>query len=288
MPEVAAPNFGQLALLCLAIVCFAAEGGLSLIQLRVAPNLARFGPKAAGYAGITAALALLLWHVAGRDQWIPLDDNFEALLWLGLLVAGFAVYVQRTKPLGGLDWFLSPIIVLLLIGAGYFGRLRPHQYVDTAWSVVHRVSAYGGAAAFAVACAGGAVYLLASRRLRRKDLSADLATELAAPPLLGSLERLERMIDASVTIGFGLLSIALVTGAVKIIHDGPHTELGPRWFESPKIWLAVSVWLIYALVLHTPISPSIRGRKAAMLSIVGFVLMVGTLVATQFMPGGTR
>jgi len=37
--------------------------------------------------------------------------------------------------------------------------------------------------------------------------------------------------------------------------------------------------VVYALVLHAPINPSFRGRKAAMLSILGFVLMVGTLIA---------
>jgi ABC-type transport system involved in cytochrome c biogenesis permease subunit len=46
------------------------------------------------------------------------------------------------------------------------------------------------------------------------------------------------------------------------------------------------VWVIYALVLHAPINPSFRGRKAAMLSILGFVVMVWALIAVQFMPSG--
>ncbi len=39
------------------------------------------------------------------------------------------------------------------------------------------------------------------------------------------------------------------------------------------------MWVVYAIVLHSRINPSIRGRKVAILSIVGCVLMVGTLVA---------
>ena len=50
-----------------------------------------------------------------------------------------------------------------------------------------------------------------------------------------------------------------------------------------KVLLALSVWLVYALVLHSPINPAFRGRRAAMLSILGFVLTIGVVVAVQFM-----
>jgi ABC-type transport system involved in cytochrome c biogenesis permease subunit len=55
---------------------------------------------------------------------------------------------------------------------------------------------------------------------------------------------------------------------------------------SPKVILAFTVWLVYAIALHTPITPAIRGRKSAMLSIVGFVLMVATLMTVLYMPAG--
>ena len=45
------------------------------------------------------------------------------------------------------------------------------------------------------------------------------------------------------------------------------------------IVLAGSVWIVYAIVLHAPINPIFRGRRAAVLSVLGFVLMIGTLVA---------
>jgi ABC-type transport system involved in cytochrome c biogenesis permease subunit len=44
---------------------------------------------------------------------------------------------------------------------------------------------------------------------------------------------------------------------------------------------------VYAIVLHAPINPSFRGRKVAVLSIVGLVLMIGTLVAVNFMPSSS-
>jgi hypothetical protein len=35
-------------------------------------------------------------------------------------------------------------------------------------------------------------------------------------------------------------------------------------------------------------NPVFRGRRAAVLSVVGFLLMIGALVAAQFTPGGSR
>src|SRR5438045_3623641 len=101
-------------------------------------------------------------------------------------------------------------------------------------------------------------------------------------PLEGNFERL-----VSVTVGFARLTIGLITGFARIVKEGGETRLGPHWFSSPKVILTIAVWVVYALVLHSPINPSFRGRKAAILSIVGFFLMISTIVAEQLMPGGT-
>jgi len=159
------------------------------------------------------------------------------------------------------------------------GKAKPQQYVDTTWSWVHRVTSYSGAAAFGIAGAAGAMFLLASRRLRHKTP--------ANGPALGSLERLERITYSSVTLGFALLTIGLVTGIVRVLRDGGSTKLGEHWFASPKVVGAFAVWIVYAIVLHSPINPRFRGRKVAVLSIVGLVLMIGTLVAVNFMPTGS-
>jgi ABC-type transport system involved in cytochrome c biogenesis permease subunit len=44
------------------------------------------------------------------------------------------------------------------------------------------------------------------------------------------------------------------------------------------------VWLVYGMALHSPINPSFRGRKTAVLSILGFALMIAVLVAVQLLP----
>ena len=276
-PAEVLPSAAQIALLVLAVLLFAAGVTMSLLRLRWDRDSLRVAAKACTYAGLLVALGVLVWHSYDRGAWLPLGDNFDALIWLGLLLALFVLYMQRARPLGGLDWFVMPIVILVLIAAAVFGRTKPHWYdVDSTWWWVHRVSSYGGAVAFAVAGAAGAMYLIANRRLRQKSP--------APGPNLGSLERLERLTLASVTLGFALLTIGAVTALVRIARDGgSQTSLGAHWFVNPKVLLTIGAWVAYALVLHSPMNPSFRGRKAAVLSVVGFVLMVGTIVAVQFM-----
>lgn len=266
------PTFGQISLLIVSIAFFAVGGGISLARLWSRRPGLRIAAKACLYGGLTAGMAVLVWHSAGRGSWLPLEDNFDALIWLGLLLTLFVLYVQRSRPLGGLDWFIMPIVILLLAAAAVFGKTNWHSYsVADLWSWVHRVTAYGGTAAFAVAGAVGAMYLITNRRLRSKSA--------AMGPNLGSLERLEHLTLISVTLGFALLTVGAVTGFVQMIFEHKQTPL-------PKIVLTAGVWLVYALVLHSPINPSFRGRRAAMLSIIGFILMIGTIIAVQFMPEG--
>ena len=147
---------GQLALLFVSIALFAVGAGLSLARLRWDRNGLRLAAKGCLYLGTLAGLGTLVWHSAERGGWYPLEDNFDALIWLGLLLAGFVLYTQRARPLRGLDWFVSPIVVLLLVSAAVFGRATPHQYdVRSVWLWTHRVTAYGGAVGFAVAGAVG-------------------------------------------------------------------------------------------------------------------------------------
>ena len=103
------PTTGQLALLILATALFVVGGVLSLVRRRsdAAPGLPR-AARGCLIAGIAACVTLLVWHAGSRGQWVPLGDNFDALVWLATLLAGFVLYVQSTRPLGALDWFVIP------------------------------------------------------------------------------------------------------------------------------------------------------------------------------------
>ncbi|HMB95301.1 MAG TPA: cytochrome c biogenesis protein CcsA [Tepidisphaeraceae bacterium] len=265
-------SIGQNICLLISIAFFVIGGGISLSRLRWEKSWSRIAAKACLYFGVSFAIAVLIWHSISRRNWLLLDDNFAALVWLAVVLVFFVLYVQRRKPLGGLDWFIMPIVVLLLIGAAATGLANPSTYnVHGLVSWMHLLTSYGGAAAFAVAAAAGTMYLIANYRLRHKVALAG--------PNLGSLERLEHLTLSAVTLGFALLTIGAVTGFMKMKFEH-------RSAPAAKVILSLGVWIVYALVLHSPINPSFRGRRAAVLSIIGFVLMIGTIVAVVLMPSG--
>jgi ABC-type uncharacterized transport system permease subunit len=266
------PTPGQIAVLIVSIALFTIGGAISVLRLQRDKPRLRIAAKACMWSAVAVALIVLIWHSAARRSWLPLEDNFDALTWLAVVLAVFVMYVQRRRPLGGLDWFVMPIVILLQIGAAISGWVKPQMYdVHNLWSWVHLAGVYGGAAAFAVAAAAGAMYLVTNYRLRHKVALAG--------PNLGSLERLEHLTLAAVTLGFALLTIGAIIGFMKMRFEN-------RPAPVAKLVLSCAVWLVYAVVLHSPINPSFRGRRAAVLSIVGFVLMIGTVVAVLVMPGG--
>lgn len=265
------PTTGQLVLLILAIALFTAGGVCSLLRLWADSRKMRVVSRVFLGMGITASVGVLIWHSAQRPQWVPLGDNFDTLIWLATLLAMFVLYLQRHRHLGALDWFVMPLVVLMLVIAAVIGKTEYHDYVGGTWDWIHRVTSYVGAVAFAVAAGTGAMYIVASRRLR---------THRAVGSQFGSLERLEHLTMTSVTLGFALLTIGMITGGIKMLGEGKHTP-------TSKIVLALIVWLVYAVVLHAPINPSFRGRKVAVLSVVGFVLMLGTIVTVLLMPQST-
>jgi ABC-type uncharacterized transport system permease subunit len=266
------PTTAQIIVLIVATAFFAAGGIVSFARLWKSggSNRMRIGAKACMYFGVLFAACVLVWHSITRGNWLPLGDNFDALIWLAVLLALFVAYVQRTRPLAALDWFIMPVVMLLLVAAAVFGRTEFHRYTGRTWMSVHLLSSYGGAAAFAVAAAAGAMYVTASARLRRK---------MPVGSYLGSLERLEHLTMEAVTLGFALLTIGIITGVIEMKSAGKATPM-------PKVALAACVWVVYAIVLHAPINPVFRGRRAALLSVVGFLLMVGAVIAAQFGSGG--
>jgi ABC-type uncharacterized transport system permease subunit len=263
---MAEPTTGQLILALLAAGCFLASVGLSMLR-----QSRRSVVFSLAIIGLSMSLTALIWHAWQRKSWLPLDDNFDAILWLANLTALGSLYLQTRKAIGRVDWVLSPIVALLLIAAAVFGKTMPHEYTHSLWASTHRAAVFTGPIAMALAAACGVMYLVLSARLRNKHSPVDAR--------FGSLEKLEHLTYTAVSIGFALLTVGLVTGVVRVMET--ETSLGRNWFLQPKVVLSTVAYVLYALVLHSPINPSFRGRRTAVLSIAGFVLLLGTIVVVQ-------
>ena len=278
-------NTAQIILLIMAVVTYLAGGVTSLLAVsgrKSAPHL-RWMFLA---AGIVLSLALLAWHsatvISQTGAWQPLQDSLSALLTLSILLAGFVAYVQYKRPIASLEWLVMPVVIVLLLMAGHFGKTQPTAYLPTAYSLVHRLFTFLGTLAFVVAGTAGALYLMSDRMLRARPVGGVHLPP--SPGRFGSLERLEHLAHSAVTWGFAMFTLGILSGISWAVHEHGNSKLGQAWYFTPKVMLTMAVWVVFAVVLNTPIAPRLRGRKSAILSIVGLLLTIATLFAALRMP----
>lgn len=269
----------------LVILLFLVLAGAAFGVVTFLPARWRNWPRVIESIGTAAVAVALGGTIAGpirAGTWEPFGTNFESMLWLTLLTAIGCLYVQLHRPISGLERVTGPVLVVLIAASIGLELWLPREYDLRGVGVaVHRVTSYAGAAAFCLAAISGILYLRLSRRLRAKAIPTAGA--------FGSLERLESWTWMATLVGFALLTVSLVTGLARL-----DLERGAWAGWMPKLILAGGVWLLYGLILHTPIlarlAPGlarVRGRKTAWLSIAGFALMIGAVVAVQWMPGST-
>lgn len=221
------------------------------------------------------------WLIHG-DGGQPLLSHVDGLLLISVLLATVILFLQTRPRMSALGVFALPMLALILawgICAAVW-TYRPFN-IDTLhpiWRGIHLVGVYLGTAFAAIAAISGGMYLHVHHRLRHKH-------DPHGQKPLASLEKLETLIIRAAAVGFALLTLGLVAGLV-VVSDHP-TLAEQRWWLTPKILLACSAWLIFAIVMNVRYASTFRGTRAAILSIAGLILLLATYSAATALPGPT-
>jgi cytochrome c-type biogenesis protein CcsB len=83
-----------------------------------------------------------------------------------------------------------------------------------------------------------------------------------------------------IMFGFLFLSAGIITGAV-----WANSAWGRYWGWDPKETWSFITWLIYATLLHARLMRGWRGKRIAVLSIVGFGAVIFTYFGVNLLPG---
>jgi len=95
--------------------------------------------------------------------------------------------------------------------------------------------------------------------------SAQVELSSVAMPIA---EQLDSLSYRTITVGFLLLSVGLVSGAV-----WANEAWGSWWSWDPKETWALICWLVYAAYLHTRLIRGWQGRKPAFVAVAGLVVI---------------
>jgi len=96
-----------------------------------------------------------------------------------------------------------------------------------------------------------------------------------------SSEMLDEVGYKTIAIGFPLLTLGIITGAV-----WANEAWGTYWSWDPKETWSLITWLFYAAYLHARYTRGWRGARAAILSIVGFLAVVFTYLGVNLLLSG--
>lgn len=218
------------------------------------------------------------WAFAATGH-MPVHNLHETLSLVAWALAGAYILLYLKLQIKILGVYVAPLAAFVLFGASQFPREipQPENFTNLLkgfWLIVHIITTFIGYAGFAMACGVGILYLIQEHNIKTKSRGFFFKR-------LPSLDLLDMTGYACVVVGFTLLTTGLVTG-MAYAKD----VWGRFWsWDHKEVWSAIT-WLFYAALLHERLTVGWRGRRAAIMAIVGFGVLLFTFFGVNFLLKG--
>jgi cytochrome c-type biogenesis protein CcsB len=207
----------------------------------------------------------------------PMSNLYESLIffaWTIILLYMLIEWRTRNRSIGA---FATPLAFLAMAYASYSPnvteRIQPLvPALKSNWLIAHVITCFFGYAAFAIAFGLSIMFLL--KRRQSPEGGSTFLRLIPRPRLLDELTY------QMVLIGFLLLTLGIITGSV-----WAHSAWGSYWSWDPKETWSLITWLVYAALLHSRLIRGWRGKRIALLSIVGFACVLFTYFGVNYLAG---
>ena len=261
-------------------------GGPDLVETEAAPSAAetraRLRTDMFGRMGL--ALTLIGWacHLIGvvcrgiAANRFPWGNMYEFVTAAMLFVVAFYLVLAFR----GARWLGLPVALLVVIGQGlavtvFYVAVAPLvPALHSVWFIVHIVVACTAGAAFNVGGLLSILYLLKRRAERREQLRGYLAK-------LPSSARIDELAYRFHAFAFPLWTFAVAAGAVWAEY-----AWGRFWGWDPKETWSLVTWVVYAGYLHARATAGWRGKRAAVVAIVGLACFWFNFVGINLLVSG--
>ena len=232
---------------------------------------------------LTAQLVLRWWE-SGH---FPISNLYESLCFLAWGCTLTQLLVERSWPSPLVPAAATPMALGCVAFASFAlpDRLQEASplvpALRSSWLVMHVSVIMISYAALLVGSLLSLAVLFTDRgnslELRSSSIGSGgyRQAQLATPQLqlssvaMPAVEQLDSLSYRTITVGFLLLSVGLVSGAV-----WANEALGSWWSWDPKETWALICWLVYAAYLHTRLIRGWQGRKPALVAAAGLVVIV--------------
>ncbi|NIS61105.1 MAG: c-type cytochrome biogenesis protein CcsB [Proteobacteria bacterium] len=208
--------------------------------------------------------------------YVPLSNMYESLIffsWTIVLIYLLLEFRFKQRIIGTFaTLFAFMAIAASSILPGSDVTIRPLMpALQSNWLSIHVITCFFGYAAFAVSFGISLLFLI---QHRWEGISGGVEW-------LPKTKTLDEINYRSIVIGFPMLTVGIITGAA-----WAHYAWGSYWSWDPKETWSLITWLIYAAFLHARITRDWRGRRMAILSLVGFMAVLFTYFGVSYILAG--
>jgi len=205
------------------------------------------------------------YYFLGVAPVITLKSSLSFFAWC---ITGTYLFFHARYRLRVLGSFVAPLAaIMMIISAVIPGtEITVNPILRSAWFIVHVATIFIGHGFFAITFTSAVMYLIQERRIKKKTLGSFYKR-------LPSLETLDSINHHSIIYGFPFLTVGMIAGSIYAQY-----ALGSYWRWDPKeVWTLIT-WMAYAMLLHERLAVGWRGRRAAMMSIICFFILIFTFI----------
>jgi ABC-type transport system involved in cytochrome c biogenesis permease subunit len=212
----------------------------------------------------------------------PITNASRAVSAFVWLLALAYLYVEITTNERAMGVFILTVVVgLQLIPVLYPGaEAANNQVLDSPWFGVHVASLLFAYASFALAGVLGLIYVLQFKEIKKKQLGYFYTR-------LPSLQTLDAMNSRAVAIGWTLLTVGVVVGAVWAgqarAEFVDNRNVAAMSLADPKVFISVVTWVVYSFAMLARRMMGWTGRRAALLSASGFGIVLLNFIAVSYL-----
>lgn len=169
-----------------------------------------------------------------------------------------------------------PLCTILLILSQFTETSRAYlnPNLKGIWFHLHVISMFLGIAMFLLASMAAIIYLWLDRLLKTKRLQR---VQLKLPPL----GRIDSVGHYSISLGFAFYTFGMLMGLVY-----SYSAFGRYWQWDPKEVWALVTWVFYAILLHERLALGWKGKKASILTLICFVILLFTFLGISHLDVG--
>ena len=221
-----------------------------------------------GYASVMSREAApLVPALQSYWLWIHVMTCFAAYAAFAISLSASLMYFGKKDK----DFRVTAVVIFVLALFVGFAILYSHKFNLS--DLTHTIRHYMTFVISIVALVVSGLYLIipASRRRFGKSLLEQIPSE----------DDLDKISYQLIKFAFPFLSLGIITGAVWANY-----AWGRPWSWDPKETWSLITWFIYAIYLHARITAGWKGRRAALVNILGFVSVIFTYIGVNFMLSG--